>query len=145
MKISTRGEYGLLALVDLATHAGNGPVQALQIAERQAIPKQYLDQIMLALKNARLVTSARGRSGGYSLARSAESISLFDVITALEGHAEKQSFRGSGAQRKNTARSVLHNLWQELDEYAELILRNKSLAEICQACSSAENLVTYDI
>jgi Rrf2 family protein len=64
MRLSTKGEYGLLAIVDLALHANQGPVQSFQVAEREHIPKQYLDQLMLSLKKAGLVESSRGRQGG---------------------------------------------------------------------------------
>ena len=74
MRLSTRGEYGLLALVDLALFSGDRPLQAKQIAERQGIPKLYLDQLMMDLKKAGLVVSVRGREGGYQLARPANSI-----------------------------------------------------------------------
>src|SRR5450759_2700745 len=84
MRLSTRGEYGLLALVDLALFSNGQPVQAKQIAERQGIPKQYLDQLMMDLKKAGLVVSLRGRQGGYQLARPASTISLWEAITTFQ-------------------------------------------------------------
>ena len=85
MRLSTKGEYGLLAIIDLALNSNNGPVKTMQISERQGIPKQYLNQLLLILKKAGLISSARGRQGGYQLNQNARSISLLDVVTALEG------------------------------------------------------------
>ena len=78
MRLSSKGEYGLLALIDLAMHTAEGPVQIHQIARRQGIPKQYLGQLMLALKKAGLIHSMRGRQGGYVMARPAHAITLLE-------------------------------------------------------------------
>jgi Rrf2 family protein len=84
MRLSTRGEYGLLALVELAMSSKGRALQAKRIAERQGIPKQSLDQLMMDLKKAGLVVSLRGRQGGYQLARPANSISLWEACHTLD-------------------------------------------------------------
>lgn len=145
MKISSRGEYGLLALVDIARNAGSGPVQVYQIAERQGIPKQYLDQLMLALKNARLVASVRGRQGGYVLARPASAITLFDIVTALEGPIGNTNFLPGRSRRKNNVRSVFQGIWQEMSAHTESVLRSKSVSQICDECTALESEITYEI
>jgi Rrf2 family transcriptional regulator, cysteine metabolism repressor len=96
MRLSSKGEYGLLALIDLAMHTDEGPVQIHQIAKRQGIPKQYLGQLMLALKKAGFIHSLRGRQGGYVLARPAHAIMLHDVVTALEGPVRNINFLPKG-------------------------------------------------
>lgn len=145
MKISSRGEYGLLALLDIARNSDSGPVQVYQIAERQGIPKQYLDQLMLALKNARLVASVRGRQGGYVLAKSPSSITLFDIVSALEGPLGNQNFLPARSRRKNTARNVLNGLWQQLHAHTERILKAKTLADLRDECAAIESEITYEI
>lgn len=85
MKLSTKGRYGLRALVDLAIHSQEGPVPLQSIACRQKISQRYLEQLMGSLKKAGLVTSTRGVQGGYQLARDAAEISVGDVLRALEG------------------------------------------------------------
>ena len=90
MKLSTKGEYGLLAVIDLALHSLEAPVQSAQIAERQNIPKQYLDQLLLFLKKAGLIESSRGRQGGYQLARSASHINLLQVVAGAGGFDRQQ-------------------------------------------------------
>ncbi len=85
MKLSTRSEYACLALIDLAQHRDDGFVPTPLIAERQGVPRQYLEQILLILKRAGYVRSRRGTGGGYRLARDASSISMAQVIRLLDG------------------------------------------------------------
>jgi Rrf2 family protein len=85
MKLSTRSEYACLALIDLAQHRDEGFVPTALIAERQGVPRQYLEQILLILKRAGYVRSRRGTGGGYRLARDAASISMAQVIRLLDG------------------------------------------------------------
>ncbi len=85
MRISTKGEYGLRALFDLAQHTGKGPVQSAHIAQRQQIPENYLSQLLLIMRNSGLIRSIRGPQGGHLLARDAAEINLGEVLTALEG------------------------------------------------------------
>jgi Rrf2 family protein len=85
VRLSTRGRYGLKAMIDLAMHAGEGPVPLKAVAERQAISEHYLEQLMGALRKAGLVVSVRGAQGGYSLARNPGQITAGDIIRALEG------------------------------------------------------------
>ena len=86
MKLSKRGEYGLRAMIDLATwEAQNGVVQIKEIAEREQIPAKFLEQILLTLKNAGLLQSKMGMGGGYRLARPAEQISLGHIVRVLDG------------------------------------------------------------
>ncbi|MGQ0569609.1 MAG: RrF2 family transcriptional regulator [Armatimonadota bacterium] len=85
MKVSTRAEYGIRALIDLAAHYGEGPVQTHTIAERQGLPEPYLNQLMATLRQAGLVTSKRGPSGGHALARPPAEISLREAFGVLEG------------------------------------------------------------
>lgn len=85
MKLSTKGRYGLRAFIDLATYGEKEPVSLTSIATRQEISLNYLEQLMAKLKKAELVESIRGVNGGYRLARSADEISVGDVLRALEG------------------------------------------------------------
>lgn len=84
MKLTTRGQYGLLAMYDLAQHEG-APVSIKSISQRQGISDAYLEQLMASLKKAQLVRSTRGAQGGYQLARPAEEISMGEILLALEG------------------------------------------------------------
>lgn len=88
MKLSTKGRYGLRALVDLALNCGEEAVCIQSIANRQNISESYLEQLMRLLRKAGLVRSVRGAGGGYQLAKPAENISVGDVLRALEGNLE---------------------------------------------------------
>lgn len=85
MKLSTRGRYGLRAIVELSGSNQTGPVSLSTISSEQGIPEAYLEQLMRALKSAGIVTTARGKTGGYSLARDPAEITVYELLTALEG------------------------------------------------------------
>lgn len=85
MKLSTRGRYGVRALVYIALHEEEGPVAIHTIAEQQGISERYLEQLLMPLKKASLVKSIRGARGGYILGREPEKITMGDIIRVLEG------------------------------------------------------------
>ncbi|WP_317368803.1 Rrf2 family transcriptional regulator [uncultured Tyzzerella sp.] len=86
MKISTRGRYGIKAMVDLAMNSKDDKCISLKsIAQRQGIPENYLEQLMAVLKKAEVVKSVRGAQGGYVLNRNPEDISVGDLLKILEG------------------------------------------------------------
>lgn len=88
MKLSTKGRYGLRAMIDLARYSGQEAVSISSIAARQGISERYLEQLVALMKKSGLVKSIRGASGGYVLARKAEEISVGDVLRSLEGSLE---------------------------------------------------------
>ena len=91
VKLSTKGRYGLRALIDLAQYGEKEAVSIQSISARQQISDSYLEQLVRKLKKAGLVTSLRGAQGGYRLAKPAEEISVGDVLRALEGSIEAVS------------------------------------------------------
>ena len=88
MKISTRGRYGLKAMVDIAANCKEGCVSLKSIAERTNLSESYLEQLIAQLKKAGLVKSTRGANGGYILAKNAEDISVGDILSVVEGPLE---------------------------------------------------------
>ena len=88
MKLSTKGRYGLRAMIDLARYSEKEPVSISSIAMRQDISERYLEQLVGLLKKAGIVRSIRGATGGYVLTKSAGEISVGDVLRALEGSLE---------------------------------------------------------
>ena len=88
MKISTKGRYGLRALIDIAQYSEIEPVPLSSISARQDISERYLEQLMALLKRAGLIKSIRGAGGGYVLAKDVSEISVGDVLRALEGNLE---------------------------------------------------------
>ncbi len=82
---STKGEYGVRLMVELARHHGGGPVSLAEVAEHEDLPRPYLEQLVVSLREAGLVESTRGARGGYTLTRSPDAIGMGDVLRALEG------------------------------------------------------------
>jgi len=85
MRLSRKSEYALLALIDLAQNYGMEPVKIIEVANRNSIPKKYLEQIFLLLKGAGYVKSIRGSNGGYELAKAPCEISLAEIIRLIDG------------------------------------------------------------
>ena len=88
MKFSTKGTYGLRAVVELAARYGDGPVSLAAVAMEQGISEAYLEQLMRSLKKAGIVKTARGKSGGYLLSKKPQEISVLEVLRALEGSTD---------------------------------------------------------
>src|SRR5262245_41556822 len=129
MKLSSKGEYGLLAMIDLALHVERGPVQSFQIAQRHDIQKQYLAQLLLILKKAGLIESSRGRQGGYQLARPTPEITLLDIITALEGPIENVNFCAKSNSHRNQSHDILREIWTSLVSHTVAVLSEKTLED----------------
>lgn len=118
MKLSTKGRYGLRAMVDLAQYGAEEPVAITGIASRQDISERYLEQLMSMLKKAGLVKSIRGATGGYMLGKKPEAISVGDVLRALEGSLEAVEC-GAFHPEKGCASSgncVTKYVWQQVND-----------------------------
>lgn len=85
MRISTKGRYGLRAIIDIAAHSDKGQIPIKEVSKRQGISDNYLEQIIFPLKKAGIVQSVRGSQGGYFLARPAKEITAGEVLRVLEG------------------------------------------------------------
>lgn len=125
MKISAKAEYACLALITLAGRSPEAaPLRVREIAEGHSIPERYLVQILIQLKGAGLVLSTRGASGGYRLARSAEQISLREVLSAIDGPGEPPREPSDPAGR------VLASVWENLRSAERAILDQTSIAQL---------------
>ena len=85
MRLTAKSEYGLLAMIYLATSAEEGPVSAREISEQQEIPAKFLEQLFVGLRKAGLVNAVRGARGGFVLARTPDQINVLEIVEALEG------------------------------------------------------------
>lgn len=124
VKLSTRGRYGLRALIDLAMNSENEAVSINSIAARQNISESYLEQLVAKMKKAGLVKSLRGAGGGYRLAKAAEDISVGDILRTLEGNLDAVECPGlkeeSGCQGADLC--VTKYVWQRInDSIAEAV------------------------
>ena len=118
MKLSTKGRYGLRALIDLAQYSEEAPVSITSISARQDLSERYLEQLMSMLKKAGLVKSVRGAGGGYVLAKDMASISIGDVLRVLEGSLEPVECAGIGPDGgcKASDNCVTKYVWQRINE-----------------------------
>ena len=119
MKLSTKGRYGLRALIDLAVHSQGGtPVSIMSISARQDLSERYLEQLMAMLKKAGIVRSIRGAGGGYVLARDAGDISVGDVLRALEGKLDPVDCAGldPGGECRAADSCVTKYVWKRINE-----------------------------
>ena len=131
MELTTRGRYAVMALADLACHGEGGSMPLSAIAERQQLSVAYLEQIFLKLRRAGLIESARGRAGGYKLARPPEEIRVADVMLAVEEETRMTRCLGEdGAGCVSQHRCLTHGLWQELSDRIRDFLSSVSLADI---------------
>ncbi|HZS82352.1 MAG TPA: Rrf2 family transcriptional regulator [Stellaceae bacterium] len=134
MRLSTRGRYAVMAMVDLAKHAAGRPVPLAEIAERQEISLSYLEQLFAKLRHGGLVTSVRGPGGGYKLAFSAGKMRISDVILAVDEPIRATRCRpGTPAGcRGDKSRCLTHELWEELGNQIHRYLSSVSLADIVE-------------
>ncbi|MFO7265112.1 MAG: Rrf2 family transcriptional regulator [Limnochordales bacterium] len=132
MRVSTRGEYGLRAMLELARLYGNGPIPLKQIAGRQKVSEHYLEQLMSALRKAGLVASVRGAQGGYALARPPEEIYVGDVLRVLEGSIELEwdEREPLGAEPHYLPMFATRRLWRELNARIVQLVDSLTLAEL---------------
>ena len=132
MKLSTKGRYAVVALADLALGKGDGLVSLAEIARKQNISLPYLEQLFVKLRRAGLVTAVRGPGGGYRLGRSAESIRISEILSAVE---ETVSAMHSGAGAIGgvswtRAQSLTNRLWEGLSAQVYVFLHQTRLSDV---------------
>ena len=134
MKLSTKGRYAVMAMVDLASHSQGSPVALADIAERQEISLSYLEQLFGKLRKGGLVKSVRGPGGGYLLSRSSQQTRISDIILAVDEPIQTtRCTPGSPAGcHNNKGRCLTHDLWEELGNQIYLYLSSVSLADVCE-------------
>ena len=134
MKLSTKGRYGVKAMLDLALHSEEGHVSLKSIAERQGLSENYLEQLFAALKKAKLINSLRGAQGGYSLAAEPTAISIGAILRALEGSlapvdcAHKDG--GEGCCKADEC--VTKFIWDKISESINNVVDSMTLNDLIQ-------------
>jgi Rrf2 family iron-sulfur cluster assembly transcriptional regulator len=133
MRLSTKGRYAVMAMVDLAQHGGEGPVCLAEIAERQEISLSYLEQLFAKLRRGGLVKSVRGPGGGYLLAHGREATRIADIILAVDEPIHTIRCRPGETLgcRGDRSRCLTHDLWEELSNQIHLYLSSVSLSDVC--------------
>lgn len=128
LRISAKGEYAIRAVLDLALHHGRGLIPIQEIAARQRIPQRYLEQVLLALKRADLLTSKRGASGGYHLTRAPEQITVGEVLRAVEGASAP--LEAPGRDRAWRDGHELTELWEAIAEAVSGVVDRLTFGEL---------------
>lgn len=132
MKLSTKGRYAVMALVDLASYSKGHPLALAEIAERQDISLSYLEQLFAKLRRGGLVNSVRGPGGGYLLARAANETRISDVILAVDEpiRATRCTPGSPLGCSANNSRCLTHDLWEELGNQIHLFLSSVTLEDV---------------
>ncbi len=129
MKISTKGRYAVIAMIDLARHSQTHPIPLPQIASRQNISQHYLEQLFVKMRRAELVKSTRGPGGGYVLAHPPAKITMKDVLSAVDEEIRPVD---CGEDRSpNPAVFGSRQLWLKLEAAIERTLTETTLEELC--------------
>ncbi|RJP29595.1 MAG: Rrf2 family transcriptional regulator [Candidatus Omnitrophota bacterium] len=116
MKLSAKVEYAYKAVLELAIRYGDkSPIQLATISEAQGIPKKFLTQLFIRLKNANLVTSERGVAGGYYLTKPPSQIALADVITAIDDSIMASSSRKK-LNKMRESEKIIFRIWRDIND-----------------------------
>ena len=134
MKLTSKGRYAVMALVDLAKFDSINPVSLRDISLRQSISLDYLEQIFLKLKKNNIVKSIRGTHGGYVLNKNPHDIKLTNIFHAVDEkiktvQCKKDSKKGCNGK---ASKCITHNLWDELEVHITTFFENKSLKDLVQ-------------
>ncbi|MEO8084816.1 MAG: Rrf2 family transcriptional regulator [Ardenticatenales bacterium] len=132
ISLSKRGDYAVRAVLDLARHAGDGRRKTREIAAAMNIPAGYLSQILAALVQSGLAVATAGREGGYQLARPAESISLLDVIQAMDGPIGVRECLLRGIPCGVDGHCAVHDAWSRAQDALNAELASTGFAELAR-------------
>ncbi|AUS96535.1 Rrf2 family transcriptional regulator [Clostridium thermosuccinogenes] len=145
MKLSTKGRYGVKAMLDIAIHSSEGQVSLKSIAERQEISENYLEQLFATLKKSGLVKSVRGAQGGYYLAGKPEEISIGSILRALEGSlAPVDCVLEENAQSCTRADNCVTKLiWEKMRDKINEAVDSISLKDLVQEYNKLNNKDNY--
>jgi Rrf2 family transcriptional regulator, cysteine metabolism repressor len=134
VSFSTKGEYGVRLMVQLGRHYGTGPASLAEIAAEEDLPRAYLEQLVMSLRDAGLVTSTRGARGGYQLARQPEETKIVDVLRALEGPIAPMICASEdpehGLQCDRTSSCTVNLLWVRIRDAIAGALDTMTLADL---------------
>lgn len=133
MKLSTRSRYGLRLMYELALNVGKGPVFLHEIAERQDMSEKYLSKLVIPLRAAKLINSARGAHGGYTLARDPAKITVREIVEALEGDLCPVECVHNADVCARVAFCPTRDIWSSLEKEIRRVLEGITLASIVKS------------
>jgi Rrf2 family transcriptional regulator, cysteine metabolism repressor len=132
MKISTKGRYGIRAMLELALHYSDSPIMVKDIARRQSISERYLEQLLLLLKVAGFVKASRGTHGGFILSRPPSEIKLNTIINALEGPISLVDCVDAPDLYPKASYCAMHDIWLEVGKAMDEVLESITLKELAE-------------
>ena len=133
MKVSTKGDYGIRALIELAHHFGEpNPTQSAEIAARQGIPESYLEQLLTTLRRAGFIRSVRGPQGGHALIRDPQTLFVSEVIVALEGTILPIDCLDDSSACSKGGGCAQRDMWQAVREAILDVLENTTIADLAE-------------
>jgi len=141
LRLSTKGQYGVRAMYEIAKGYPEEPVNIKSISERQEVSIHYLEQILNKLRRAGLIKSIKGPGGGYVLARAPEEISIADILIELEGPLAITSCLNPEQGCVRVEKCVAHLLWKSLGEQIESFLRTITLADLLKGLGFSKRAV----
>ena len=132
MRLSTKGRYAVMAMVDLARHTSGSPVSLADIAERQEISLSYLEQLFARLRRSGMVKSVRGPGGGYLLAHGLADTRISDIILAVDEpiRATRCTPGSPEGCHLDKSRCLTHDLWEELGNQIHMFLSSVTLEDV---------------
>ena len=140
MKLSTRGRYGTRLMLELAKHYGEGPISVSDISRNLNIPVKYLEQLIIPLKKASLVSSVRGPKGGHMLSCPAEEISLWHILTLLETKFSFVDCLTDDGVCENIATCPIRPFWSEAFKGMRELFKETSLTDVLLSSEGSQNL-----
>ena len=143
MRLTTKGRFAVTAMIDVAMHNGEGPVTLAGVADRQKISLSYLEQLFGKLRRYGLVDSVRGPGGGYNLARPATSVSVADIITAVDEPIDATKCGGK-ENCQDDKRCMTHELWANLNAHIFAFLKSVTLEQLVRQQDKQEVAVLQD-
>jgi Rrf2 family protein len=139
MKISTKGRYGLRAMLDLAVYSLGDQVSLKSIAQRQGISENYLEQVFSSLRKANLVKSVKGAQGGYILGRDASDITVGEILRVLEGRLSVVDLAEDDSQTgRDIEKCLSRNVWKKLNDCINSLADSITLEDLMTEYKKAQ-------
>jgi len=141
MKISTKIRYGTRAMLELASHYGEGPIELKEIARRENISLKYLEQVIVPLRTAGLVKSVRGSKGGYLLAKPPSEVCLKDLVEILDGPIHLIECLNDPRVCQKIPSCVTRDIWKEVSEAIHGIFHSITLEDMVKRRREKEGII----
>ena len=145
MKLSTKSRYGTRAVIDIAKNSENGRTMLKDIAARQSLSPKYLDHILSAMRRSGIIRNIRGKGGGYILSKTPASITVKDIVEAVDGTFEPVECLSNPDLCDKVPSCGTRDIWLKMKEAVDGVLEEATLQSLLENNSSNKNLSNYSI